>query len=151
MAVVKPTPEGFLVFLRSSVVGFSTTVLPDNEPTIPAAYENALELVNCTIAKVSGFFYTQAVYMLGADIVCNYAPDQAGLTFFADLREKWNTLKFVSGTIQWAGDQGTQTSLVVPEAAKMFTLADLQSLKTPWGRNYLSIAQRYGPSIWGIT
>jgi len=151
MTVVKPTYAGFLLFLRSSVVGFNTTVLPDAEPVIPAAYENALQLVNQTIATVSGFFYTQAVYMLGADIICNYAPDQAGQTYFSTLRDKWNVLKFVSGTIQWGGDQGTQTSLVVPEAAKMFTLSDLQNLKTPWGRNYLAIAQKYGPSVWGIT
>lgn len=151
VVVVKPTYAGFLVFLRSSVVGFSTTVLPDSEPIIQAAYDNALQLVNVTISTVSGFFYTQAVYMLGADIICNYAPDQAGLDFFSTLRDKWNILKFVSGTIQWGGDQGTQTSLVVPEAAKMFTLSDLQRLKTPWGRQYLALAQSYGPSVHGIT
>ena len=146
----EPSLAGFLVFLRSSMVGFSTTVLPDSEPVIEAAYENALALVNETL-KVAGYFYTQAVYNLGADIIVNFAPDQTDQTFFQGTREKWNILKFVSGTIQWAGDNGSQSSLVVPKAAQMFTLSDLQRLKTPWGRQYLSIAQSYGPSVWGIS
>lgn len=151
MAAVEPTLSGFFVFLRSGAVGFSTTVLPDTEPVIPAAFEMALETVNQVIRQVIGYWYTQAVYNLGADIVCNYAPDQPDQEFFSKLRGQWNILKNVSGTIQWAGDEGTQTSLVVPEAAKMFTISDLQNMKTPWGRVYLSIAQKYGPSVIGIT
>jgi len=148
---LQPTLAGFLVFLRSPVVGFNTTVLPDSEPVIPAAYEWAIELVNQNINCVANYWYTQAVYNLGADVIVNFAPDQAGQTFFADLRSNWNVLKNVSGTIKWAGDEGTQTALVVPKAAEMFTISDLQNMKTPWGRNYLAIAQKYGPSVWGIS
>ncbi len=41
--------------------------------------------------------------------------------------------------------------MVVQEAAKNFTLANLQNLKTPWGRTYLGFAQAYGPSIIGLS
>jgi hypothetical protein len=40
--------------------------------------------------------------------------------------------------------------LLNPEAMKTFTLANLQNLKTPWGREYLAIAQRAG-TTWGLT
>lgn len=154
----RPSLAGFLVFLRSSAVGFTTAVLPDSEPVIAEAYALAIETVNRTISCVSGLFYTQAVYNLGADLVVNFAPDVdnappvtgSELPYFAYLRDKWNILKFVSGTIQSASDEGSSTGLVVPKAAENFTLADLQNLKSPWGRNYLSIAQRYGPSVWGM-
>ena len=37
------------------------------------------------------------------------------------------------------------------ESMKGLTLANLQNLKTPWGRMYLSIAQLAGPTIWGLS
>ena len=33
---------------------------------------------------------------------------------------------------------------------KDFTLANLQNLKTPYGRQYLAWAQAYGP-LWGLS
>jgi hypothetical protein len=31
------------------------------------------------------------------------------------------------------------------------TLAQLQNLKTPYGREYLALAQSYGPNVWGLS
>jgi len=47
-------------------------------------------------------------------------------------------------------DEATSQTLLTPEAMKGLTLADLQNLKTPWGRQYLAFAQSYG-TLWGIT
>jgi hypothetical protein len=49
-----------------------------------------------------------------------------------------------------SADVSTSESLLVPDAAKGFQFADLQYLKTPYGRAYLGYAQRYG-QLWGIT
>jgi hypothetical protein len=37
-----------------------------------------------------------------------------------------------------------------PEVMNNLTFADLQTLKTPWGRIYLGIAQDVG-TLWGVT
>lgn len=150
MATVKPTLAGFLAFIRD-IMGVPTSALPDADPIIPLAFAVALELVLPAINTASPLLYTQAVYNLGGDTIINFANDQPGSTYFFDLRDKWLINKFVSGVVQSSNDQGTGNSMVVQEAAKNFTLANIQSLKTPYGRAYLAIAQAYGPSIWGLT
>lgn len=130
---------------------------------IPMALSVALAVVNpalCAAGYMPGVagtvpvsIYTLAVYNLAGDNVINYAPDIAAPpnnTYFADLRKSFDTNGFVSGVIQSASDESTSESMVVQEAAKNFTLANLQNLKTPWGRTYLAFAQSYGPSIIGF-
>lgn len=171
-----PSLAGFITFLRT-VVGITTTVLPDNSAVIPMAYEIARTIVNPALACVGGppfppqanpvvSIYALAVYNLGTDNVYNYAQDLPGaaiipgsvdpatgigLPFFAYARKTWNIFGFVSGVVESTGDETTNVSLVVQEAAKNFTLSDLQNLKTPYGRRYLSMAQQYGPTIWGLS
>ena len=157
-----PTLAGFISFLRN-VVGITTTVLPDASPVIPMAYQVALDLVNLALSCTP--IYALAVYNLGADRVLNFAQDLPnaaiipgsvspanpnGLAYFAFTRYKWNIFGFVSGVVQSTGDESTNVSMVVQEAAKNFTLGDMQNLKTPYGRQYLAFAQDYGPSVWGI-
>lgn len=144
-----PTVGGFLTFIRN-VMGVPTQALPDDAPVITYAFDFALEIVNRTIQCASPLMYNAAVYNLSGDNLINYAPDQDGSTYFADLRTKWNLLKFIPGVVQTSSDDGTSVGYVIQEAAKNFTMADLQTLKTPWGRTYMGIAQRYGV-IWGLT
>jgi hypothetical protein len=165
-----PTEAGFLSFIRT-VMGISTSVLPDNSPVIPMAYQVALAIVispmglccycpNPTIpANASGLslMYTLAVYNLGGDNLLNYAQDLPDAPiymderpYFAYWRWKWNLYDFISGVVQSSSDVSTSQSLVVQKAAEEFTLMDLQNLKTPWGRRYLAIVQNFG-AIWGIT
>lgn len=154
-----PTLAGFISFIRN-VMGISTVYLPDNSPVIPMALSVALAIVNPALnavgyapgiaGTVGVSIYTLAVYNLAGDNVVNYAPDQTDQTFFQDLRTKMNINAFVSGVIQSASDESTSESMVVQEAAKDFTLANLQQLKTPWGRQYLAFAQSYG-SLVGIS
>ena len=160
-----PTLAGFLSFIRT-VMGITSKNLPDNSPVIPMAFAVALAIVNPALQAVcipdvdaagvslnSGglTIYTLAVYNLAGDNLINYAPDQAGSTYFCDAREKFNTMGFSPGVISASSDEGTSQSLVVQEAAKNFTLANLQQLKTPYGRQYLALAQSYGPNVWGIS
>lgn len=153
----RPTFAGFVAFVRTNM-GISTAILPDDSEVLPVAYAVALEVANPKIAQASALIYKLAVYNLGGSNVINYAQDLPGapifknkLKFFAFVRQQWNVLGFVSGVIQSSGDEGTNESLVVQDAAKDFTLANLQQLKDPWGRQYLAFAQSYGPSEWGLT
>jgi hypothetical protein len=177
MATIQPTLAGFLLFVRNTM-GISTAILPDNSPVIGMAFAVALAIVNpqlkcapalpqfdSTGAQLNGgglSVYALAVYNLAGDNLLNYAQDlpdaepvtgsgDPGLPFFAWTRKQLNINGFVSGVIQSSGDNGTSVSLVVQEAAKDFTLANLQQLKTPYGRQYLAFAQSYGPTTWGIS
>jgi hypothetical protein len=40
--------------------------------------------------------------------------------------------------------------MATPDFVKTLTLANLQQLKTPWGRQYLAYAQSAGP-LWGLS
>lgn len=148
MSTPAPTFPGFLTFVRGTM-GISTTVLPDSAPVLEDSYALALETVNLAI-RISPLNYIKAVYNFAGDAVINEAPDQTDSTFFADLRTKWNILDPISGVVASSGDVSTNQSLTVPEQFSTLTLADLQQFKTPYGRAYLSIAQKYGV-LWGLT
>ena len=152
-----PTVAGFTTFIRN-VMGINTTILPDNSAVITMAYCVAKEIVNQAIQQVSPLIYELALYNLAGSNLLNYAQDldsspiyKNKLKYFAYIRSQWNMLGFVSGVIQSSADEGTSESLVVQEAAKDFTLANLQQLKDPFGRQYLAFAQDYGPAAWGVT
>lgn len=78
-------------------------------------------------------------------------PGFFGFLFFAVCRQKFNLLSYTAGPVSSTGDQGTQTSLVVPEWLTNATLATQGLLKTPWGRAYLEYAQAYGPTVVGVS
>lgn len=165
MAATGPTLAGFLLFIRG-IMGITTVVLPDNSASIPFALDVAKAIVNPYLAAVGigspaySSFYTLAVYNLAGSNLINYAqdlPDAAEVPgsdppapFFAWLRKKWNINGFVSGVINSASDEGTSESMTVQKAAEDFTLADLQYLKDPYGRQYLAFAQRFG-TLWGLS
>lgn len=152
-----PTVTGFQEFIYT-YMGITTAQLPPTTPVIEFAFWSAIETVNLFLAGAP-LLYNQAVYNLAGDILMNYAPDVVPtvpyggtkLPFFAFMRQKFNINGFVSGVISSASDEGTGDSLVVPDSLAQLTLADLQNLKTPWGRAYLSIAQKWGPDLFGIT
>ena len=165
MTAPQPTLADFLSFIRTGM-NIDANNLPDNSIWIPIAFANALAIVNPALKIIpipqydaaqvqlnSGGFsiYSLAVYNLAADNLVNYAQDQQGRTFFTDLRKELNLNGFVSGVVTASADESTSVSIVVQDAAKNFTLANLQQLKTPWGRAYLSLAQSAGPETWGIS
>lgn len=144
-------------------MSITSAILPDDSFSLRLAYAVALDIVNLKLAIVSVNLYTLAVYNLGGDNLLNFAQDVVGappygasdnpdkLPYFAYMRQRFKLLDFTPGVVQSSSDESTSVSLVVQEAAKDFKLADLQNLKTPYGRQYLSIAQRVGPSAWGLT
>lgn len=154
------TAAGFLAFIRGVMV-IPATLLPDNSPYITMAYDVALELVNDAIAAASPTIYDLAVYNLAGDNLLNYAQDAEGapvvtgseppVAYFANVRKQFNLTGFVPGVVQSAGDESSNASYVVQEAARNFTLGNLQNLKTPYGRQYLAFAQAYGSSVWGLS
>jgi len=136
--------------------------LPPNSAVVAWALSFAIQIVNPALRGVSTCgppipglppvsVYVTAIYNLAASLVINFAQDQSGRKFFEKLRAKFNINGFVSGVIQSASDESTSQNMVVQEAAKKFTLSDLQRLKDPYGRMYLQIAQGYGPSTVGIS
>lgn len=145
---MQPTLAGFVSFIRN-VMGINTTVLPDNSAVIAIAYNVAVALANPAFQCIPSdpatpSIYALMVYNLAGDNLVNYAQDQPGQSFFADLRKSLNLAGFVGGVIQSSADKSTSEAMVVPDAAKQFTMANLQQLKTPWGRQYMAFAQSYG-------
>lgn len=74
-----------------------------------------------------------------------------GTVFFSTLRTKYNLLAFSAGPISGSGDQGTYENTLNPEFFKYLTFSDLNLMLTPWGRNYLSYAQCFGPTVVGLS
>lgn len=156
---MEPTLAGFLSFVRG-VMGITTAQLPDAAPVIAMAYGVALDIVNPDLGLASSRIYPLAVYNLAGSNLLAYAPDpqdappvqgsEPPMAFFAFTRKQFNINGFTSGVIQSASDETTSQSMVVQEAAKNFTLMDLQNLKDPYGRRYLEFAQQSG-SLWGLT
>lgn len=144
-----PTLAGFIVFIRTNM-GIDDSVLPDDSIYIEQAYDIAKEIVNPQIELYSSVLYTSAVYNLAGDNLLNFAQDQTGETFFAEVRKGYGINSFVAGVIQSSNDESTSESLLVPDFFKNLTLSNLQNLKTPYGRTYLQIAQSTGP-CWGLT
>jgi len=75
---------------------------------------------------------------------------QVAMTYFTQARLSFKLASFFPGVVGSAGDQGTSVGMDNPEFMKGLTLMDLQLLKTPWGRAYLAIAQKSGPTVWGL-
>ena len=141
--------NAFVWFIRN-VMGINTSALQDNSPVIGYSLSIAVDIVNPSIAAGSANLYSQALNNLAGDNLVNFAQDTPPSTFFTDLRKSLNMATFVPGVISSSSDEGTSESLLNPDFMRGLTLANLQSLKTPWGRQYLAIAQTYG-DVWGLT
>ena len=146
---MEPTQAGFLAWVRS-VMGVTTAQLPDTSPAIYYAFTVAMALVNPQILLASPIMYELAVYNLGGDNLINWAQDTPPSTFFVDQRKAYNTFNFIGGTISSSSDEGTSDSIATVDALTKLTVGQLQNLKTPWGRQYISIAMSVGTN-WGIS
>jgi len=71
--------------------------------------------------------------------------------YFVDLRKQLKINSFVPGVVSNTSDLTTSVGLVVPDFFKTLTLEQMDLMKTPFGRAYLMIAQKYGPTVWGLT
>ena len=150
-------------------MGIPTAALDPNSQAVSDAYQTSSSWVNEQLSCIGTnqfmggpSLYAIAVYNLGGDLIINYAQDAANnpyiypgsnppTPYFQWLRQKFKINDFLTGVVTSSSDEGTSQSLIVQEAMKTITLADLQLLKTPYGRRYLAIAQQYGPSVWGLS
>ena len=171
---MQPTLAGFVQFVQITM-GITPQQLAPTSPVIAMALAVALAVVNPALKAVpvpqtdgagvdlnaGGLtIYVLAVYNLAGSNLLAFAQDPNGAPpvegskpptpFFAWTRKQFNINGFVSGVISGSADETTSQTLVVQEAAKNFTLANLQQLKDPYGRQYLAFAQSYGPSTWGM-
>lgn len=144
-----PTLAGFQDFV-SNYMNIPASALPVGAPAVAFAFQIATDLVNPVLNCVSPDLFTLATYNLAGSNLIEYAPDQSGMTYFADLRAAFKINSFAPGLVNSTSDNGTSMSLEMPEFAKNLSLSDLQLLKTPWGRRYLEISSKFGP-LWGVS
>lgn len=149
-----PNLNGYILWIRN-IMEVPQIVLPNNSPYIGLSYDLSLAIVNKYLDWVAPGVYTIAVYNLGGDFLVNNTQDNSTLsppdnTYWSDLRSSLQINNFVPGFINSTADQGTSTGVKILSVFDNLTFADLQTLKTPWGRTYMGIAQSVG-SMWGIT
>lgn len=155
MSTIQPNIAQFWSFIRN-VMKITVGQLPDDSPYPGWAYNISLMIVNRALCAVPSpdpaypGLYALAVYNLAADRLVNFAQDTPPNTTFADLRSSLKLDYFVAGVVQSTSDEGTSSSYVVPKQFEQFTLFDLQTLKTPWGRTYMGFAQMAGQTVWGL-
>jgi len=162
---VDPNLTGYLSFIRN-IMGVPVGALPDTAPIIAQSFWYAMTVVNEQLGVVGNAetpppqqfptYYAYAVYNLAGDFLVRFAIDDPNAvdpykTYWKDLRTKMGLNSFQPGVIQSSSDQGTSQSFVVPDWYRQISLGDQMLLQTPWGRQYLALAQAYGPSIWGLT
>jgi hypothetical protein len=135
---------------------------PTTAPVVVWAYDFALDWVSeqlgCVPGQPGGYtLYARAVYNLAADTLVNWAQDADGAPAYKDdlpywqwLRNKFGVLNFVAGVVQSTSDEGTSAGYMLPDTFKGYTIANLQNLKTPYGRAYLGIASSLG-TLWGLS
>jgi len=160
---------GYYGFIRYSM-GIPVVALPDNSDVISASFFASLDIVNIFLAMApqnaqSLNFpspYAYAVYNFAGDRLVNFAMDDPDnpyiypnssppTPYFQWLRQQFKIDSFVSGVVTYAADVTTSASYMTPNWMKDMSMMDLSTLKTPWGRTYMAIAQQYGPTIVDIT
>jgi hypothetical protein len=130
----------------------ASQVIPDTLQTAEAIVTDALQVAGPCGSQVTALtIYVQAVYNLATDRLYNWAGDVGGQTYFRDKRKEWGIFTISVGVAAQASDQGTAIGLLNPDQMQLLTLQDLQTLKTPWGRQYMAYAQMYGRNLWGLT
>lgn len=118
------------------------------QPVVAASLVAALATVNLAIATLDAYTYNDAVYNLAAHGVIASAPDQQDQTYFGDLRDDFKMVDPPYGAVASTSSAGHSVALMNPEWMRAMTMADLSTIKTPYGRAYMSIAQTYGSNIW---
>lgn len=164
---VESSLAGFMTFI-TQVMGVPSEITASSAFAIypPMAYWYAETLVNDNLfvvgnvesppPQVQSTIRATAVYNYAAATLCMIAQDDPTLappfnTYWSDLRNKMGLNGFQPGVVQSAADQGTSTSYKVSSFFDNLTPGELDLIKTPWGRTYLTIASWYGPTIWGLT
>lgn len=143
-----PNIADFLLFV-SGTMQVPATDLPADSEWPQYALNQAL-FMTPQYSCVPALAYTLATYNCAGHLLIENTPDQPGMSFFADARKSFDLLRPLVGVVQSAGDQGTNSSVVVPQSFSNLTAGDLQFIRTPYGRYYLAYCQDYG-TAWGLS
>lgn len=158
---IQPTLGGFIAFV-TNVMKVPAPFDPSSDVSVTYAYDFADQFVNSALRSVRGMpgvwtLYAMAVYNLAADTLINFAQDDPdapeykdGLQYWAWLRNAYGVNNFVAGVVQSTSDVSTSASYQVSDQFANYTIANLQNLKTPYGRQYLGIAGSWGTQ-WGLS
>lgn len=149
MSASSPTLAGYIDFLRNTA-GIGADVLPDNSPIILQSYQVASENVYQGIASLGTVTYSLAVYNYATDYLISWAIDTPPSEFFTVLRSRYGLNRFSGGLTTSAGDQGTSGGVQISDSLRGLNVAELQQLKTPFGRAYLAIAMPFA-AVWGVS
>ncbi len=143
-----PNAADFATFVYNQ--GITTAELPANSLYLQWAFNYAFDQT-FTVPQMPAILYVLAVYNYGFHRLLQITQDQPGQTYFTTARSTYGLLNFTAGPVIASGDQGTNQTLVEPEYLKNMTVSMGNLLKTPWGQEYLSYAQQYGPTIVGFS
>lgn len=127
--------------------GDNYTIMPG---IVPTSFAISKSIVNASLNAMPDL-YTLAVYNLAADRLINYASDIPTQNYFKQARIDYGITSAALGVISASSDEATSSTWMNPEQLKTLTLMDLQNLKTPYGREYLGLAQMYGTNLWGLS
>lgn len=123
---------------------------PVTQADVITAWAVACATVNTLINVHSPIYYNLAMYNFAADYLFQNCVDQECSTYWLDERKKWRTSAFTAGVVAGTADLTTSATIEVPDNLKDLSLFDLQQLKTPYGRAYMAIAQKFG-DLWGAS
>jgi len=146
-----PTLAGLIAFGRGAPA-IPTEALPDDSPDWQTALTFAQEWVPCILNQLSPTMYTACVYNWSISSIVQWANDQPGQTYFANLQgiDGFKTDNFVPGVVTTTSDESTSTGLTVGDALSNLSLIDLQRVKDPYGRAALAIMAALG-TVWGLS
>lgn len=113
---------------------------------VPAQYNSSLPL----LTQITVIDSTHLTYPVTPNPGAIVQTGTVGFNLFNSLRKRWNIDSFVAGVIDSSHDESTGESIAVPDSLRQANISDLQNLKTPYGRLYLSYAQKYG-RLWGMS
>jgi hypothetical protein len=166
LAMVSPDPYSLY---SDAVYNLATHILIENAQDQPGAQITGRIAGNnlTVVAVISGALVqgqtllatglvTPTTIISGASLAWEVNPAQSygsvatpftinsQFTYFSDLRDLWKLNNFVAGVVQTTSDENTSTTLKVAEVMERLMFSDLDYLKTPFGRKYLSLANRVG-------
>ena len=140
------TRSGFVVFMRKarlqlnngSFAFLTISDIPDNAAEIDEAYAYSLSVVAELINSINPLDYDRAVYNLGLhDMAVN-----SGLPVFESTATAANK-KSGRGFVNSTSDEGTSTSITLPDYLIKQSPYMMELDKTQFGRAYLAILSRY--------
>ncbi len=131
------------------------SILPGDKLTIAGISPNGFNSNSVKagyVVVVSALDNTHITYPVvpNPGAVVSTANATASEQFFMNARRGFKIAGFIPGVVSNASDLSTGAGFLNPDFLRGLTLENIQLLKTPFGRSYLGIAQKYGPTVWGI-